>query len=144
KNVNPVYTLDVAGTIGNSGSFRQYVLGGGLNAASPTYSFYGDSNNGWFSPGGDVQAWSTNGNERMRLDDVGALGLGTSSPNASALLDVSSTTKGVLLPRMSGAQAEAIATPADGLVVYINSGNGVTITSTGFWGRDAGAWVKLS
>jgi len=45
---------------------------------------------------------------------------------------------------MTGLEAEAIATPADGLLVYINNGNGVTITSTGFWGRDAGVWVKLN
>jgi hypothetical protein len=72
------------------------------------------------------------------------IGIGTSSPNASALLDLTSTTKGLLLMRMTGTEAEAISTPADGLIVYINNGNGTTITSTGFWGRDAGNWVKLN
>ena len=32
------------------------------------------------------------------------VGIGTTTPNASALLDVSSTTKGILIPRMTGAQ----------------------------------------
>jgi hypothetical protein len=68
----------------------------------------------------------------------------TTATNASAVLDIESTTQGVLFPRMTGAQAELIGTPADGLLVYINNGNGVTINSTGFWGRAAGAWVKLN
>jgi len=45
------------------------------------------------------------------------VGIGTTSPNASALLDLSSTTKGVLLPRMSTTQRNAIASPVSGLVI---------------------------
>ena len=41
-----------------------------------------------------------------------------STANISALLDVKSTTKGLLLPRMTKAQKNAIATPASGLLVY--------------------------
>ena len=46
------------------------------------------------------------------------VGIGTATPAASAQLDVSSTTKGVLIPRMTGVQRTAIATPAEGLMVY--------------------------
>jgi hypothetical protein len=45
---------------------------------------------------------------------------------------------------MTGAQAEAIGTPAAGLMVYANNGNGVTITTTGWWGYDGATWVKLN
>jgi hypothetical protein len=38
-----------------------------------------------------------------------------SSPAASAMLDVSSTTKGMLIPQMTAAQIGAIANPANGL-----------------------------
>ena len=41
-----------------------------------------------------------------------------STPNASALLDVKSTTKGVLLPRMTKTEKNAIASPVPGLLVY--------------------------
>jgi hypothetical protein len=76
---------------------------------------------------------------------AGATHIGSATDaNASAILELTSTTRGLLLPRMTGAQAELIGTPADGLLVYINNGNGVTINSTGFWGRAAGAWVKLN
>ncbi len=46
------------------------------------------------------------------------VGIGTTSPNTSAALDVESTTKGFLPPRMTGAQRNAIATPAEGLSIY--------------------------
>lgn len=64
--------------------------------------------------------------------------------NASAVLEATSTTKGFLPPRMTGAQAEAIATPASGLMVYANNGNGTTITSLGWWGYNGTTWVKLN
>ncbi len=41
--------------------------------------------------------------------------------DASALLDVKSTAKGILVPRMTTAQMNAIATPANGLMVYNNT-----------------------
>jgi microcystin-dependent protein len=54
----------------------------------------------------------------MRIDSDGNVGVGTNSPDTSALLDVSSTTKGFLPPRMTTAQRDAISTPATGLMVY--------------------------
>jgi hypothetical protein len=46
------------------------------------------------------------------------VGVGTSSPDASAALDVSSTTQGMLLPRMTLVQRNLIASPATGLLIY--------------------------
>ena len=46
------------------------------------------------------------------------VGVGTSNPNNSAILDISSTDKGLLIPRMTSAQRIAIASPAKGLLVY--------------------------
>jgi hypothetical protein len=46
------------------------------------------------------------------------IGIGTVSPNASSILDITSTTKGMLAPRMTTLQRNAITTPADGLMVY--------------------------
>src|SRR5688572_18427540 len=46
------------------------------------------------------------------------IGIGTTSPNASALLDLSSTTRGLLLPRLSTTQMFGIQEPASGLVVF--------------------------
>ena len=49
---------------------------------------------------------------------AGSLSVGVTAPDASALLDLTSTTKGLLLPRMTTTQINAIATPAAGLTVY--------------------------
>ena len=46
------------------------------------------------------------------------VGIGTTSPAASSILDLTSTTQGLLTPRMTTAQRIAIASPADGLMVY--------------------------
>jgi hypothetical protein len=46
------------------------------------------------------------------------IGLGITSPNTSSLIDMTSTTKGMTLPRMSHAQMQAIATPTPGMMIY--------------------------
>ena len=48
----------------------------------------------------------------------GNLGVGTVSPNASAIIDAQSTTKGVRFPNMTGTQKNAISSPPAGLVVF--------------------------
>ncbi len=66
---------------------------------------------------------STGGNlDRFVINNAGNIGIGTSAPAASALLDISSTTKGLLAPRMTSAQRTAIASPATGLLVYQTDG----------------------
>ena len=62
-------------------------------------------------------------NEGIRIDNSGRVGIGTASPNASAILDLSSTTQGVLIPRMTASQRAAIANPVAGLVVYQTNAN---------------------
>ncbi len=61
--------------------------------------------------------WTVNGNDQYS-NVPGNVGIGTSTPNSSAILDLSSTTKGLLLPRMSTAQRLAIPTPSEGLMVF--------------------------
>jgi hypothetical protein len=93
----------------------------------------------------DLNLGSNNTNNRLIIKSAtGNILINTTVEDASAKVKIDSTTQGFLMPRMTGLQAEAILTPADGLLVYISSGDGVTITSTGWWGRDAGVWVKLN
>ncbi len=53
------------------------------------------------------------------------IGIGTALPHASAALDISSATRGLLAPRMTTAQRNAIANPAKGLLVYDTDLNGL-------------------
>lgn len=48
-----------------------------------------------------------------------ALGIGTATPSSKAALDLTSTTKGFLPPRMTAAQMNAIASPPEGLTIYV-------------------------
>ena len=59
------------------------------------------------------------------------------APNSSAMLDVQSTTKGMLIPRMTTAQRTAIASPGTGLLVFDN-------TTGSFWFKSATKWVELT
>ena len=53
----------------------------------------------------------------------GQVGIGTLAPDASSMLEVKSTTKGILIPRMSAAQRDALVAPANGLMVFVNDDN---------------------
>lgn len=64
------------------------------------------------------------------------VGFGTTAPDASAAVDISSTTKGILVPRMTTAQRNMIASPATGLLVF-------DLTSNSFWFRNTNSWVEL-
>ena len=66
------------------------------------------------------------------LDD-GNVGINTTSPTASSILDITSTTKGFLPPRMTSVQLAAIATPAAGLVVYDNTTNNLNYYNGSVW-----------
>lgn len=68
----------------------------------------------------------------------GAVGIGTLSPSASSLLDINSTSKGVLIPRMSKAQRDAIASPAVGLLIY------QTNSAPGFYFYTGAAWTAVA
>jgi hypothetical protein len=64
------------------------------------------------------------------------MGLGVSAPNASAALEVNSTTKGFLPPRMTTLERDAIATPAAGLTVW-------NTTNTQLEVFDGSDWVNM-
>ena len=63
------------------------------------------------------------------------IGIGITTPNASAILDVSSTTRGLLMPRMTTAQRNAISFPARGLQT-VNTDDGCLDLF------DGSAWTK--
>lgn len=58
-------------------------------------------------------------------------------PHTSSMLDISSNNKGLLIPRMSITELTAITSPAEGLLVYVNSG------ATGLYQYRSGNWEKL-
>ncbi len=61
------------------------------------------------------------------------VGIGTNTPNSSSMLEVESTSKGFLLPRMSSSQRTSIASPATGLQVYDNNTNSIWYYNGTIW-----------
>jgi hypothetical protein len=60
--------------------------------------------------------------------------IGTATPHSSAQLDITSTTKGLLMPRMTAAQRTAIGSPAAGLLIYqTDAPAGIYVYSGGVW-----------
>lgn len=66
-----------------------------------------------------------------------AINTDNTDPDASAALDVKSTSKGVLVPRMTQAQRNAIATPATGLMIF------QTNNTPGFYYYTGSAWSAV-
>ena len=99
------------------GAATSYVSGGGavaLGAASGQRTVLGCNS-------GDQITQCTIGYETFR------------SPSASAILDIRSSTLGVLLPRMTTTQKNAIATPATGLIVYDTTLNKLALYTGSAW-----------
>lgn len=69
-----------------------------------------------------------------------------SSPDNSAMLDVKSTSKGVLLPRMTATQMLAIPNPAPGLIIYNTSTEGTypNAYSPGFYFWNGAVWKPVN
>jgi GEVED domain len=63
------------------------------------------------------------------------------APNASAILDVSASAKGMLVPRMSLAERIAITSPASGLMVFQVAGT--PAAPQGFYYHDGSKWIKV-
>ena len=63
-------------------------------------------------------AGGSNQNISITPSGTGSVGIGTTSPNTKAALDVTSTTKGFLPPRLSSVQRNDITNPTEGLVIY--------------------------
>lgn len=88
------------------------------------------------------------------------VGIGTNTPNASAMLEVTATDKGILFPRMTSVQRTSIASPASGLYVFDTNTNSLWYyngtlwinttaeasfgdVKSGFQTADHSGWIKL-
>ncbi len=107
------------GDSGSGGGGGTPIVGGGtLNYVSK------------FTPNGTTIANS------LLYDNGTSVGLGTNTPDASALLDLSSTTQGFAAPRMTTLQRDAIVAPVVSLLIFN--------TSSGFYNYwDGVAWIQM-
>jgi len=139
--------IDSSGNVGiglTNPSVRMEIVGAsGFNPATQnTYAMWiansgsanGDLAFGSSTTAAHIQSFNA---KPLILNSAGNnVGIGTSSPNAAALLDVTSTTAGFLPPRMTTAQRDAIGSPPNGLMLYNTTTDKLQV-------RAGGAWVDL-
>jgi hypothetical protein len=118
---------------------RVYSISGSLTAYAPSTS--NNFSSTWASiqqvgSSAFVNPWTASGNDVYNTS--GDVGIGTSSPSASAILDLTSTSKGVLIPRMTAAQKSAISSPSTGLLIF------QTDAPAGFYYYNGSAWISIS
>lgn len=75
---------------------------------------------------------------KVNCQNIGINNTGA-TPDASSMLDIVSTTKGLLIPRMSTAQKNAITSPANGLLVFDTD-----IKSFYYYDSSIPAWIKIT
>lgn len=98
--------------------------------------------NSAFTGGGTtnyVSKWTSSsslGNSQI-FDNGTSVGFGTSSPSSSSIVDLTSSSKGFLPPRMTESQRNAISSPTIGLMVYQTNG------SDGVYVYKASGWVQM-
>ena len=68
-----------------------------------------------------------------------SVGIGTNTPNSSAQLEVTSISKGLLIPRMTTLQRTAIGSPANGLMVYDTN-----LSAFYFYNGNSGSWNAVN
>jgi hypothetical protein len=77
--------------------------------------------------------------EQMVITNDGNIGMGTSNPQDAAILDISSSSRGFLVPRMNTSEIALIQNPANGLIVYnISDEHLFVYTATG------NAWERVA
>lgn len=127
--------------LGNISGLTTTQLTDSLNAREPRYKFRDDStgNAGYttlYQYNKGMDSVQVNVNTKLNASDTaslsnrinakadttgatftGAVGIGQ-SPSSSALLDITSTSRGLLIPRMTTTQRDAIASPATGLLLW--------------------------
>jgi len=157
----------IMGSIRNNGEFSfnntistAYFRSGTAGSAStPIYGNNGS--NGIFFPTANTMAFTTNAVETLRMFSTNNIGIGTGTDAgykldvngtthiaqklsvgtptaASAITEITSTTKGFLPPRMTTTQKNAIASPATGLVVYDTTLNALNFYNGTSWSSGGG------
>jgi hypothetical protein len=113
------FNLDINGTarVGGSSASAQLYLKGGVGNGQYLYFDDGGSNL-WTIVGASIFAIDSSSTRIFRANANAQVTINGSSVNATAQLQVDSTTRGFLPPRMTNAQRTAISSPAVGLLVY--------------------------
>jgi hypothetical protein len=118
------YRLDVNGTarVGATSGSGQLYIKGATGFGQYIYLDNGGSDL-WTLIGGDIFVIDRGGTRILRANANAQVAINGNVNDASAQMQIESTTRGFLPPRMTNAQMLAIATPSAGLIVYDTTNN---------------------
>jgi len=133
-NNNGLINIDAIGSTGKFyflksvgiGTYTFYAgaklaVGGIFNQAFASRNItFGDGYMQWSS--GSYSLWNATA-EVLTISSNGGVGVGNNSPNPSVILDLNSTTKALLVPRMTNVQRDAIINKIAGMVIYSTTDN---------------------
>lgn len=135
--------LDIAAsstvTTGDGGLLHVNVSGAnGTSSVTSTAVEIQNEHTGTSSTNVGINVSASGGtNNYAAIFPSGNVGIGTSTPTATALLDISSTTQGVRFPTLTTTQQNAISTPATGLLIWNSD-------SLALCSYNGSAWLKVS
>ena len=126
----------------NNGSYDVSITASGLSATTIRTVKIADASSSPLSGSGTsgrVPKWSGTSSitNSQITDNATSVGINNTSPAASALLDLTSTARGLLPPRMTQAQRDAISSPAAGLMIYNLDTSQLNLFTTS-WGTISG------
>jgi len=121
-------TLDADGNLTARVNTHLTLLGNSTSGESVV--FIKNSGSG---SGNIIAAKLNTGNNLFSVKDNGNVAIGTITPHVTSILDIASTTRGVLFPRLTTAQINAIASPANGLTVYNTTENTICFFNGTNW-----------
>jgi hypothetical protein len=136
-------------TVNTTVYLRVYSLSGTLTAYAPSIS--SNYSSSWanitqIGSSAFVSPWTLSGTNIYNTS--GNVGIGTSSPSESALLDLTSTSKGLLPPRVAlttKSGTTTIASPTTGLIVYntASAGTGGDAVTPGYYFFNGTIWTRM-
>ena len=147
----PAVTLDISSTnavqLPNGTTAQRPAAANGMfryNNSNSNLEFY---NGSWQALAMGLNYWQTAGSGIVNLSAYTGVSINTTAiaPVASAMLDITSGNKGLLIPRvslLSNVDVATIAAPATSLLVY-NTNAGMTNGALGFWYYDGTKWVPF-
>ena len=134
---NPAYPLNFSSTVGDKISFYGTTANHyGFGIQEWQFQIHSDYSTSDITFGYGSSAAFT---EVARIKGNGQVAIGTATPAGSAILDLTSVSRGLLIPRMGKFQRDAILSPEQGLCIYNTYTGMINVFNGTYWSNPDGS-----